>query len=113
MDPKMFTHLTNLDGLWLTGNVCINKDFYPKPSKETIEHELVACGEGGDKPKDQMQATLDRLENILHSMESPLKIISGPLGERDSKKDDRQSELLAELCGHLGEHNVWEKSARC
>lgn len=44
----MFSHLSNLNGLWLLGNTCISKDFGKNPSKATIESELKmkVCGVG-------------------------------------------------------------------
>jgi hypothetical protein len=43
----MFAHLSDLDTLDLTGNVCINKYFaLDYSSKATLEDELAKCGAG-------------------------------------------------------------------
>ncbi len=45
LHPRMFSHLDNLKALFLTGNNCIDEDFFPYPSKATIEDELMDCGD--------------------------------------------------------------------
>jgi archaellum component FlaC len=42
----MFSHLSNLNSLYLSGNTCIDKTFNPVPAKATLENELAVCEVG-------------------------------------------------------------------
>jgi hypothetical protein len=42
----MFSHLTKLNDLDLSGNSCINKRFNPVTSLAVVENELATCGAG-------------------------------------------------------------------
>jgi hypothetical protein len=44
LQPQMFSHLADLNDLWLQNNTCVDKKFPVKPSKATIERGLAACG---------------------------------------------------------------------
>jgi hypothetical protein len=44
--PNMFSHLSSLNSLHLSGNTCIDKTFSPVPAKTTLENELAFCEVG-------------------------------------------------------------------
>jgi hypothetical protein len=90
MHPRMFAHLTKLNELYLSGNACINKKFYPVTSLAAIENELATCGAN-------YLVSLTDLPRKLESMTEKL--------EEREKKVDRKFELLTELFYNVDERN--------
>ncbi len=120
LHPRMFSHLTKLNFLWLENNTCIDKNFYNKPLKE-IELELANCGVGYTI-REPIQTILDRHDKRFDSLENHFKTIDGKfesiegkinekfaslqtqLAERE-KKVDRELEQVSELFAYVYQGN--------
>jgi hypothetical protein len=99
MHPRMFSHLTKLNELYLSGNTCIDKRFNPVTSLAAVEQELATCGSNYPvflPDLSNVQYLLKRHESKFESIENQLKIMNGKSEERE-KKVDRKFELLTEL----------------
>jgi hypothetical protein len=63
LDPKMFSRLSRLNILDLSGNICVDKGFENHPSKTAIENELIACGS-----HDQQSSPTTCFDEIEHKV---------------------------------------------
>ncbi len=102
MHPRMFSHLTKLNDLYLNSNTCIDKWFDPVTSLAAIEKELATCGAG--YALTELPNLQNRHERKFESIENQLKTMNGKSEERE-KKVDRKFELLTELFYNVDERN--------
>jgi hypothetical protein len=97
LHPKMVSHLSNLNHLSLSGNLCINRDFGNSPSKATIESELINCGHNYLISAIELLDSENSIDEKFNSFEKRL--------EEKEKKFERKFELITDLFYHLDERN--------
>jgi divalent metal cation (Fe/Co/Zn/Cd) transporter len=90
----MVSHLSNLNHLSLSGNLCINRDFVDSPSKTVIESELRNCGHN------YLISAIELLDS-----ESSIDEKFSSFGKQLEKKFERKFELITDLFYHLDERN--------
>jgi hypothetical protein len=115
LHPKAFSNLPKKGYLYLTDNICINKQFTPVTSWTAVENELRACGVG-----DALQRSINRHETRFGSIENTLQKIDKKfdrkleslteLFEKREKKVDGKLELITQLFGYLNER--YEENAK-
>jgi hypothetical protein len=109
LHPKMFSHLTDLHYLYLSGNPCITKSFGENPSKTEIERELAACGVGYKKhEQENLGARFEEIETIVdekfeflkelfernqETCENQIKIIGGKFGKLEKRFEEMQKKF--------------------
>jgi hypothetical protein len=102
MHPKIFSDLSSAQSLYLTGNICIDRDFvtWPFPSKETIEEALAECGAGYKLHLDPSsgRTPLEIFEEkITKLIEQNQEKINGKFAELEKKFDGRSEENAKEI----------------
>jgi archaellum component FlaC len=96
LHPQMFSHLANINYLWLENNTCVDKNYYSVPSMAEVEKELTMCGIGYTFGE-QLPIVLNRHERKIESIENQLKKIDGRFESIDQTINDKFASLQTQL----------------